>query len=307
MFNVRYVVAAFLLTGCAATMAQNRELQADSNATSGLPLFLMDSVQPLEIHGYVETQVKSSFITARGTVVADKGVEVEPVGGLTFDLYHGTGLITNISATAGVLNCVNSSLRIPNAGAWFDIEYFARTNFVIAKRIDFTVQYIAFDSPGAAFATDNNVEFTLAYNDMGMLMHDFAVHPYTRLFYNVSGTSTTILGRNGNTFDVEVGFIPTYIWKAIPNYPVTFSLPTYVTVGPKNFWGSSTNVGVFTTSLAASVPLSFLASRYGKWHMDCAISYYDLINSNLVRAAQALGNSGDRSRFVGEIGMGFEF
>ena len=307
MLNRIGLVAALLLVACASAYAQNQTAPVDSGNSVALPLYMSDSDQPLDIHGYVETQAKSSHISARGTVFADKGVEVQPVGALTFNLYQGTTLVDKVSATAGVFNSVNTSLRIPNAGPWFDIEYFARMNLEVADRVNFYVQYIAFDSPGAAFATDNNVEFMLSYNDMGKMMKDFAIHPYTKLFYNVSGASTTVFGRNGNTFDVELGFIPTYIWKPVPNYPITFTLPTYVTVGPKHFWGGSSNVGIFTTSLAASFPISCIPSRYGHWHLDASASYFDLINTQLVNAALALGNSGDRSRFVGEIGMGFDF
>jgi hypothetical protein len=271
------------------------------------PIYPGDIDQPLDIHGYVESQFKSQHITPRGLVIADHGVEIQPVGGLTFDLYHGESFIKDASATVGVWNSINSSLHDPRAGSWFEIDYFARLNLKLANRIDVMTQYIAFDSPGAAFKTDNNLEIMVSYDDFGLLSRNFAVHPYSRLFYNVSGSSTTLLGRNGNTFDDEFGFIPTYFVKSIPKYPITLTLPTYITVGPKNFWGGSEYVGLFSTSLAAQIPLHIVPSRLGRWHLDGSVSYFDLLNSKLVDAAQELGNGRDRSRLVLEMGIGFEF
>ena len=192
--------------------------------------------------------------------------------------------MNDVLATVGVWNSVNSSMHNGSAGPWFEIDYFAKMNLVLAKRVNFSMQYIAFDSPGGGFQTDNNLEFTLSYNDTGMLAPDVGIRPYARLFYNIDGSSTGCLGRNGSTFDVELGLIPTNTWKEIPNYPITFSLPTYVTVGPANFWGGTSNVGVFTTSLA-TVPLSFIPRKYGTWHLDTGVSYFNLINGQLRDAA----------------------
>jgi hypothetical protein len=298
-------LVVLLITICTPG-APGQSTSADYDSTR-TPLLLSELPQTLNIHGYVETQFKTAHITPRGLVIADKGVEIQPVGALTFDLYQGDGFVNDLSVTGGVWNSINSSLHDPVAGGWFEIDYFARVNIKLARRFDFSAQYVAFDSPGGGFKTDNNLEFTLSYNDTGLLASDFGFHPYIRLFYNVSGSSTVVLGRNGNTFDAEVGFVPTYVWNALPNYPVTITLPTFVTVGPENFWGGTSNVGVFTTSLAAAVPLSFIPSRFGRWHVDTSISYFNLINTQLRKAAGILGCGTDQNRVVGEMGFGFDF
>ena len=298
------LVVALLAVLTGGARAQNAPADCDSTKT---PLFLSDVPEALNIHGYVETQFKTMHITPRGLIVADKGVEIQPVGALTFDLYQSDGFVNDISATGGVWNSVNNTLHDPVVGGWFEIDYFARVNIRVAKRIDTSIQYVAFDSPGGGFKTDNNLEFTLAYNDTGLIWKDFGFRPYVRLFYNISGGSTTGLGRNGSTGDAELGFVPTYTWQALPNYPVTISMPTYVTVGPENFWGGTNNVGVFTTSLAVSVPLSFIPSRFGRWHVDSAVQYFNLINSKLQEAAASLNCGSERDRVVGEMGFGFDF
>lgn len=301
------VVAVAVLMCSGVLHAENQDARVDADALSDRPTYLSDGDERSDIHGYMETQLKTAHITPRGLIIADHGVEIQPVGALTFNLLDRPEFIDKVSATVGVWNSVNSSLHDPVAGPWFEIDYFARVNCQIADRVNVAVQYVAFDSPGGAFSTDNNLEVTLGYDDLGMLAHDFAIRPYTRFFYNMSGSSTTLLGRNGNTFDVELGFAPTYVCKAIANYPITFSLPTYLTVGPKNFWGGTSNVGIATTTLAASIPMSFIPARFGRWHWDAGISYFNLLNGKLVDAADKLGNGRDRSRIVGVLGVGMDF
>jgi hypothetical protein len=80
-----------------------------------------------------------------------------------------------------------------------------------------------------------------------------------------------------------------------------------VTVGPRNFWGGNENVGVVTTSVAASVPLSFIPTHLGRWHLDASVAYFDLLNGKLVDAAALLANGRDRNRVVGELGFGVDF
>jgi hypothetical protein len=271
------------------------------------PFFLQSADLRSAIHGYVDNEVKSAHITPRGLVIADKGVELQPTGALVFDLYEGKGFLDKVTATAGVWNSLNTSLHIPTAGPWFEIDYFAGLTFHFADRFSLYTRYVAFDSPGNQFQTDNNIESTLSYDDTGWLSKDFGLHPYVRLFYNASGSSTVITGRNGNTWDAELGMVPTYTWRGLPHLPVTLTFPTYLTVGPTNFWGGDSNVGVFTTSLMATMPIACIPERYGRWHWDVGVSYFNLLNSKLVDAANTLGCGTDRNRVLGQVGLGFDF
>jgi hypothetical protein len=281
--------------------------QVDLSAENPFLLDQPPEVQAPLIHGYIEAPFKTAHITPRGLVVADKGVEIQPSGAFRFDLYDGAGKLNNITFTTGIWNSVNTSLKNHDVGGWFEVDYFAKMAFKIDKRTELSAQYISFISPSGGFVTDHNVELTLSYDDTGKLATDFGVRPYARLFYNISGSSTTVLGQNGNTYDVELGAEPTYTLKTFKKYPITFTLPTYITVGPGNFWGDSENVGVFTTKLDAQIPLSFIPVRYGYWHADIGVSYFYLLNGNLVRAAEQLGNAGNRNWVVGVAGIGVQF
>src|SRR3546814_18279224 len=80
---------------------------------------------------------------------------------------------------------------------------------------------------------------------------DLAINPYAKLFWAVeSKSSTVVLGKAGGTFDIELGAVPTVKAGAI-----TLSATTWITVGPKAYWGTGVNqdgnVGVMRTGLKA--------------------------------------------------------
>src|SRR3546814_10260263 len=92
---------------------------------------------------------------------------------------------------------------------------------------------------------------------------------------------------------MEMGAGPTVKAGAI-----TLSAPTWITVGPKTYWGTGVNnvgnVGVMSTGLKAMTPITLFSSG-AKASIYGFAQYYYLKNDNLV-AAKAILNSGENSR-----------
>jgi hypothetical protein len=93
-------------------------------------------------------------------------------------------------------------------------------------------------------------------------------------------------------------------------------LPTYVSIGPRTYWNAAAvlgqnfgggNFGVFSTTLDASIPLSFIPSRYGFWHLDLGFTYDYLINNSLLHAGEILTGNTDHNVFLGSLAFGFNF
>src|SRR5258708_28236445 len=93
-----------------------------------------------------------------------------------------------------------------------------------------------------------------------------------KLFYAISGSSTVVVGNQGNTYDVEIGMVPTLDLKKITGVPLTIAAPTWVTVGPSSYWNrgvtgcgptttlqpsSLSNARLFTTGLALQQALAW--------------------------------------------------
>jgi hypothetical protein len=113
------------------------------------------------------------------------------------------------------------------------------------------------------------------------------------------------------SFDVELGAVPT--WDLHPHeIPVSLTMPTWLTVGPADFWGGSSKLGVFSTGLNARMPVEWVPQQYGQWSVNAGVQYYNLINSNLRNAQEVIGvvspgSSGDRNVFVFAAGIGLHF
>jgi hypothetical protein len=267
-------------------LTQNSEL-ADSNPSSGAQrstnseqasnaaawnaLYLADDAEKPNIHGFFSSPFKTAYVTPRGLVVENAGVVWQPVVGLIFPVGE-VGPLKNFAVIAGIWNFPQSTLAKPD--------------------------------------TEHNIDLKVTFNDSDIWGGSFALKPYIDLFYEVGGSSTVVLGKNGSTGYLEFGIGPTYTWKSIPDYPITFTFPIYTSVGPSGYWDatkSSGNWGLVSAAVNASMPLSFIPPRYGNWHVDAGVTYYYLINDALLRAGTILSGNDNRNVIQGSLGVGVNF
>jgi len=257
-----------------------------------------------QLHGFGDVSVKSDYVTPRGLVVVDDGVTVQVLNGLVAVSPGG------IAIHAGTWVDINPGYNhAENITAVNEFDYFVGISGMITPKLEAGVEYSEFISgqPSVAFKNERNLEFSLKYKDGGP-DSKFTVNPYAKLFWAFdSESSTVVLGKAGGTFDVELGAVPTYKAGA-----VTLSAPTWITVGPKTYWGKEgdliddSNFGVFSTGLKASAPLKFFkgganASIYG------FVQYYHLINDNLEVARTILTNSTGKDKVTFGAGLSFGF
>jgi hypothetical protein len=217
--------------------------------------------------------------------------------------------IDDISLVAGIWNDLDSTQHSTTVGPWNEFDWFAGANFEIEKAWTLGVTYIEFLSPPGNFSTERNIEFSLKYADSPFL-GPITLHPYAKLFYQIAGPSVVVTGKGAGTFDIELGAVPTldlHPWAI----PATLTAPTWVTVGPSDFWGGGGNVGVFSTGVTATMPLDFVSKAYGAWDFHFGGQYYNEVNNQLLVAQQLLGTagggSGHRNIVVGFAGFGMHF
>jgi hypothetical protein len=98
------------------------------------------------------------------------------------------------------------------------------------------------------------------------------------------------------------------------------SAPSWITVGPANFWNGGTlglknersKFGVVSTGLRGEIPIPYIPKSLGSWYIDGGVQYYHLINDNLLQAQTVtLGvrslKAAHRNVTVGYAGIGFRF
>jgi hypothetical protein len=281
-----------------------------------------------DVHGFVDISFKNDYITPRGLLVTNTGLTTQTLMGLAVDVYKDKGGFINlVSFYAGVWNDLWSEQRHPRVGAWNEFDWFTGMNVKFAQDWKFGVEFSQWLSPPGNFRTETNLEFSLAYDDSKWNPF-IPLNPYVKLFYAVSGDSTVVTGKRGDTYYFEFGMVPTVDLNK-SGIPVVLSAPTWVSVGPSEYWNrgvlgcgvanvtpcSTSNAGVFSTGLTGKTPLTFIPKRLGNWYAKYGFQYYHLINDSLLLAqtvAQGTGTaanyaSAHRDVVVGFGGFGFGF
>jgi hypothetical protein len=265
---------------------------------------------PLNIHGFGILNLQNDYITPRGLFVTGKGETIQVIDGLVFGLDHDpTATVDDISFTVGTFDDIYTDQHAKTAGSWNEFDWFAGPSFHFAKDWNLDVQIGQFLSPPGNFDAETNLEFALSYDDSKLGL-PFLLKPYVKLFYAISGDSTVVTGSKGGTFDVEIGAAPTYD-LAPYNIPIKISAPTWITVGPADFWGGTDNVGVFSTGLTFTYALP-ISPRLGHWNAKAGFQYYNFLNSKLRFAQTLLGTAspasgGHQDEVNGFVGLSFGF
>ena len=224
------------------------------------------------------------------------------------------GPIKGFTVVTGIWNSITSAQGDPLVGPWNEMDYFVSFSGSPCANVSLTYTYSPWNFPNSSLnkpATEHTSDLKIAYDDSAWWPKGFAINPYADIFYEIAGSSTVVLGRPGSTGYLELGIAPSFTIPAIPDYPISVSLPTYFSVGPESYWGKgvnkSGNFGLASISLNLSVPMTFIPTRYGHWHTDAGVTYDFLINGSLLRAGGILSGNTDRNVVIGSLGFGVNF
>jgi hypothetical protein len=289
---------------------------------AGAGVTAADDAPPSAIHGFGFLQASNDYITPRGLLVTNEGVAVQFLGGLVFLLPD------DFSIVAGAWNDLDYvHQHKPGVGAWVEEDFFAGVNYNLTRQLKLSVTYDSWNFPSGAPSNEQNIEFTAAFDD-SKPGRAWSLQPHATVFWAIaSPSSVVVLGRpanEGTTAYLELGVTPTLTLKRIP---VTLSAPTWVSVGPSEFWCEQSsgaaqaaaaikgrgcggnNFGVFSTGLTAKTNVGFIPPQYGHWYVYAGAQYFNLLNGALVDAqALTIGSvDGHRDVVNGFAGIGFGF
>ena len=277
---------------------------------------------PLDIHYFADVTFLNDYITPRGLLVHNTGLATQILTGISMDLYKDKmGFINDVSVNGGAWSDLWSEQHDVHVDSWNEFDWWVGMNVTFAQNWTFGVQYIEFIPPAADLSTsfpaiEHNMEFSLAYDDTGWGW-PVPIHPYVKLFYELQGPSTVVFGKAGQTYDVEIGIVPTYDAKKATGMPLVFTAPTWITVGPTSYWNKNdgttdkcgtlstapcalSNEGVFTTGLQAKLGLdAIVPKRLGNWYVKAGGRYYRIINDELLAAQEATGAAGGAAGVAG--------
>ncbi|MBY0381862.1 MAG: hypothetical protein K2W78_08100 [Xanthobacteraceae bacterium] len=277
----------------------------------------------LDIHGFFDASFGGDYISPRGLHVTKTGLTSQLATGLLVDLYkNNNSFINKFTIYTGVWNDLWSEQKNTNVGSWNEFDWWVGAQVGFAKNWLLDAQYIEFLSPPGNFKTERNLSVTLSYDDTSWGL-PIAIKPYVRGWYTFSGDSNVTTGKVSSGY-VEFGANPTLDLKK--QYGFYLVAPTWVSVGPKDFWTASSatpcgsistpcgtsNGGVFSTGLTVFIPVTWIPKNFGNWTVRGGFQYYHLINDYLLQAQVNTGVAASyadakRDIVVGFGGIGFNF
>lgn len=274
------------------------------------PLFMADSAGP-NVHGFLNVPFKSAYVTPRGLVVENEGLVFQPVIGLVFPTGD-VGLFKDTAVVTGIWQSFNTAQDDPVVGCWNEVDYFLTFSGKVGD-FSMALTYGAWFFPQSTTGkpdTEHNIDLKITYADKWV--EGWSINPYVDIWWAVGGSSTVVLGDQGGTGYLEFGIVPTKTIKVSGDTPLTFSFPTYFSVGPEGYWDESGDFdagyfGLFSISANLSVPISAIPVKYGNWHFDVGVTYDYLINDALLEAGNILAGNDNRNVLIGSVGIGVNF
>jgi hypothetical protein len=288
-----------------------------------------------DVHGFADVTVATNRITGAGLLlypVPERGVLVQPSLGLALDIYKDPkGFINSFSVFGGTWD---ETWTKPPAGVrhWQEMDWWAGFSVGFAQHWKVSAQHLEFLFPGGTGGAAINDTATLSFDD-SYLGWPITINPYVDVFYNERGGSLAILGKTRDAVRFDIGMTPTFSFLKPYNVPLILSAPTWVTVGPSNFWNrndgttnfcgpltnapcSLSSVGYVSTGLQAKYLLdTWVPKRLGSWYVKGGVQYYHIVNDALLAAQTVAGGDGavpnfpsakrDYAKF--STGAGFSF
>lgn len=318
---------------------------------------------PLEISGFASFLWSSTYMNPQGQVLGTHGAE-SAVAGLNWRVWHGYGFIDSVSlgglvaidfahpdqgAWANFAPTMYGDLfdlvLAVDGSVTFGKYWTLRDQFtwVINEHVAGIGSAVAANcfNPGSGGCAAST---WMPENDLRLSFNDsftgwwITWNPYVTWTYVLPSGQNSASGTNAETqpcftcgpnrSDFYVGIDPTVSlgkWFGSGWSAWTLRAPTYITVGPENFWQGGfgfptglTNAGgtvgnhgiwgVFTTGLTAVWSLgNWIPKNYGAWYINGGFQYYNLINENLRVSEQASVGQNKENIWVGFVGIGMTF
>jgi hypothetical protein len=261
-----------------------------------------------KVHGLLQLEFSNAYITPRGLLVENQGLVIQPLLLLFWDLYASDkGVIDDVTLTTGIWNSVHTHRSGVTPGRWNEFDPFAGLTFKFEKQWQFDIFYTGFISETNTFTTSTNLDAKLTYHDAPCSV-GISLNPYVEYFQELTNKATIPLGgtEDDTGFYFQLGATPTY---TVPGTKVKLELPTYVSLVSSNFYhrtsgaDGGSGVGLFSTELKATVPLSIPAS-YGFWSAYAGVQYYHLVNKGLLDGNAIAGASGSADRDLYQVHAG---
>jgi hypothetical protein len=294
------MLAGLPLFAAATTRPTTEGSLSDTNA-----LVPVTKASPEEIfHGLLNLEFADHHLTPRGINLQNKGLVSQPFLRLDWNLYvppPTDRFINEVTLTTAVWNDVDTHASGVRPGNWNEIDGTIGPNLKFLKDWMLESPFTAFVSESGSYPTCWAWDPRLTYHDH--FLKDFSINPYVEFFDEFQNKITVVIvpEKSQTSYYGVLGLDPTY---AFPHLPLKLELPTYITIPGENFYqrkdgsGGGTDLGLFSTTFKATVPIDFIPPAYGKWSVYAAVQYDYLNNPGLLDGNDVAGAALSRERNI---------
>ncbi len=241
----------------------------------------------------------------RGIIQTNKSFVAQPYGDVTFNLYEGENGLNSVGATLGFWNSFQSRNLgdVEDPSAWYEVDLYGGLTFGLFDNWEAGVIYTAYISPNDAFASTQEIAFSLSFDD-SELLGAFALSPQILVAVEIQGGGADIKRPLGTYF--ELGVEPGFTLIESENYPVSLSFPLTLGLSLGDYYqdgttGDDDTFGYFDLGVNLSMPLSFIPADYGSWEVFVKGDFL-FLGDNLETA-----NDGDSFEAIGTIGISLAY
>lgn len=239
---------------------------------------------------------------ARGIIVQDRGVTIQPFLSLGARLYQGDGIINEVSLLAQWWNDISTNTRVSAPGSqapyWTETDIIGGLSVRFLDRFTISSIFNQFLTPAGGYNQGRFINTVVSYDDAGQLIPNFAFRPQFTFLAELPDIGQA--GLQPDAWYYEPGLTPNYTLFAKSDYPVNIALPLRLGLGTKFYNG--TPYGFFSVGPQITVPLAFISSAAARWNLTAGYQYYNLGSTT---AAIAPGGNANQNLF--NVGVGVSF
>ena len=259
--------------------------------------------------GFLDLRLSDAYITPRGLVVENEGLVFQPLFLLFADLYQSNGPLSQVTAYVGIWNSIHS--HVPegvdsSTSNWNEMDFLSGVDFTIDRDWTVGLSYQYWVSPSDAFESASLLETTVSYGGQFLersIRGKFSLNPYFKFFVELDNKAT--VSSTDESYNVEVGFVPRYVFDG---YPLSLDMHTFVTFPGDGFYSEDSTVGLFSTGLKVTAPLTSIPKRYGAWSVYAGFRYYYIVNDGILTGNGQLApgsESRNQAHAIGGVTLAF--
>ena len=239
----------------------------------------------------------------RGYLQEDQGSIVQPAAEAGFALLEGE--TTSLSLVMGLWNSFHSKQTGATdtdsvVGDWYEADFYGGLDLGVSDWT-FGAAFFNYSSPNGAFASIDELDLLVAYDDAELWGNGFSLNPY--VLYALETHDRAGIVNSDNSY-LEAGVSVSRSWDVTRESALSIEVPLVVGFSLDDYYvstsGQEDTVGYWDIGLDVGYGIP-LPARFGGWTLAAGVHYLSLGDA----AKEA--NDNDGSVVIGRIGLGLSY